>query len=138
MDFVLICRVDMSGGRVKLGKEWYSLEPPRAYFGEYEHKVACKSCLLEVPWGIKTPRLAKSHHWRNPEICQGRIRMELGGPPILGKPVIIYFGKNAHYGKIIYQRVELVYQGRGDSRTQWRGQFEDEEEYDLNYDEIPL
>ena len=64
--------------------------------------------------------------------------MELGGPTILGKPVIIYFGKNAHYGKIIYQRVELVYQGRGDSRTQWRGQFEDEEEYDLNYDEIPL
>jgi len=64
--------------------------------------------------------------------------MELGGPTILRKPVIIYFGKNAHYMKIIYQHGELVYQGRGDARTQWRVQFEDGEEYDLNYDEMLL
>ena len=133
-----IRRVDMPGGRVKRGREWYSLEPPRAYLGEYEQRVVCKSCLLEVPGGIKNLRLAKSHHWRDPNICQGRIGMELGGPTILGKPIMEYFGKEAHYGKIIYQHVELVYQGRGDARTQWRVQFEDGEEYDYNYDQVLL
>jgi len=64
--------------------------------------------------------------------------MELGGPTILGKPIMEFFGKEAHYGKIIYQHVELVYQGRGDARTQWRVQFEDEEEYDLSYEEMLL
>ncbi len=64
--------------------------------------------------------------------------MELGGPTILGKHVIVYLGKDVHYGKIIYQHVDLVYQGRGDARTQWRVQFEDGEEYDLNYDQILL
>jgi hypothetical protein len=64
--------------------------------------------------------------------------MELGGPKILENSVMIYFGKEAHYGKIIYQHVELVYQGRGDARTQWRVQFEDGEDYDLSYDEILL
>ena len=64
--------------------------------------------------------------------------MELGGPSILVKPVIVYFVKDADYGKIIYQLVELVYQGRCDARTQWRVQFEDGEEYDLNYDYIIL
>jgi hypothetical protein len=58
--------------------------------------------LLEVPGGIKNLRLAQSHHWRDAEICQGRIGMELGGPSLLGKPVIVYFGKDVHYGKIIY------------------------------------
>ena len=29
-----------------------------------------------------------------------------------------------------------MYQGRGDARNQWRVQFEDGEEFDLNYDEI--
>ena len=62
----------------------------------------------------------------------------IGGSTILGKPVIVYFGNYGHYGKIIYQHVELVYQGRGDARTQWRVQFGDGEEYDLNYDQIPL
>jgi len=64
--------------------------------------------------------------------------MELGGPTILGKPVIVHFRKDAHYGKIIYNNADLVYQGRGDARTQWRVQFEDGEEYDLNYDQILL
>ena len=64
--------------------------------------------------------------------------MELDGPTIIGKEVLVFFGKEAHYGKIIYQHVELVYQGRGGARTQWRVQFEDEEEYDLNYDQILL
>ncbi len=102
--------------------------------GEYEQRVVCKSCLLEVPGGIKNLRLAKSHHWRDPDICQGRIGMELGGPTILGKLIMDFFGKEAHYGKIIYRHVELVYQGIGDARTQWRVQFEDGEEYDYNYD----
>ena len=128
----------MPGGRVKRGREWYSLEPPRAYLGEYEQRVVCKSCLLEVPGGIKNLRLAKSHHWRDPNVCQGRIGMELGGPTILGKPIMEYFGKEAHYGKIIYQHVELLYQGRGDARTKWRVQFEDGEKYDLNYDQVLL
>ncbi len=51
---------------------------------------------------------------------------------------MIYFGKEVHYGKIVYQHVELVYQGRGDAKTQLRLQFEDGEEYDLSYDEILL
>ena len=123
---------------MKRGREWYALEPPRAFLGEFEQRVICKSCLLEVPGAIKNLKLAKSHHWRDPDICQGRIGMELGGPTILGQPVSILFGKVAHYGKIIYQHVELVYQGRGDARTQWRVQFEDGEEYDMNYDEIIL
>ena len=106
--------------------------------GEYEQRVVCKSCLLEVPGGIKNLRLAKAHHWRDPHICQGRLGRDLGGPSILGEPLLITFGKEAHYGKIIYQHVELVYQGRGDARTQWRVQFEDGEEYDLSYDEILL
>ena len=46
------------------------------------------------------------------------------------------FGATTHYGKVICQHVEVVYQGRGDARTQWRVQFEDGEEFDLNYDEI--
>ena len=46
------------------------------------------------------------------------------------------FGATTHYGKVILQHVEVVYQGRGDARTQWRVQFEDGEEFDLNYDEI--
>ena len=46
------------------------------------------------------------------------------------------FGATTHYGKVIFQHVEVVYQGRGDARTQWRFQFEDGEEFDLNYDEI--
>ena len=120
----------MPGGRVKRGREWYSLEPPRAYLGEYEQRVVCKSCLLEVPGGIKNLRLAKSHHWRDLDIYQGRIGMELGCLTILGKPIMEFFGKEAHYGKIIYQHVELVYQGRGGARTQWRVQFEDGEEYE--------
>ncbi len=91
----------MPDGRVKRGREWYSVEPPRVYLGEYEHRVVCKPCLLEVPRGIKNLRLAKSHHWRDVEIRQGRIGMELGGPTILGKSVIVYFGKDAHYEKII-------------------------------------
>ena len=106
--------------------------------GEYEQRVVCKSCLLEVPGGIKNLRLAKADHWRDPDICQGRLEMDLGGPTIVGEPLLITFGKEAHYGKIIYQHVELVYQGRGDARTQWRVQFEDGEEYDLSYDEILL
>jgi hypothetical protein len=60
--------------------------------------------------------------------------MELGAPTILGKNDIRYFGKEAHHRKVIYQHVELVYQGRGDARTQWRVQFEYGEEYDFNYD----
>ena len=64
--------------------------------------------------------------------------MDLGGPTILGKPIIVYFGKEAHYGKITYQHVELVYQSIGDARTQLRVQFEDGEECDLNYDLILL
>ena len=46
------------------------------------------------------------------------------------------FGATTHYGKVILQHVEVVYQGRGDARTQWRIQFEDGEEFDLNYDEL--
>jgi hypothetical protein len=46
------------------------------------------------------------------------------------------FGATTRYGKVIYQHVEVVYQGRGDARTQWRVQFEDGEEFDLKYDEI--
>jgi len=64
--------------------------------------------------------------------------MELGGQTIIEKSVIIYFIKDAHYGKIIYQHGELVYQGRGDASSQWVVQFEDEKEYDLNYDKILL
>jgi len=64
--------------------------------------------------------------------------MELGGPTILGEPIMAYFGKGGHYGKIIYQHVELVYQGRGDATTQWRVQFEDGEEYDFDYDQVLL
>ncbi len=77
--------------------------------GEYEQRVVCKSCLLEVPGGIKNLRLAKAHHWREPHICQGRLGRDLGGPTNLGEPLLITFGKEAHYGKIIYQHVELVY-----------------------------
>ncbi len=46
------------------------------------------------------------------------------------------FGSTTHYGKVICQHVEVVYQGRGDAKTQWRLQFEVGEEFDLNYDEI--
>jgi len=56
----LIFRVDMPGGRVKRGREWYSLESPRVYLGEYEQRVVCKSCLLEVPGGIKKPKTCKT------------------------------------------------------------------------------
>jgi hypothetical protein len=44
--------------------------------------------------------------------------MELGGPTILGKPIMEYlFCKETHYGKIIDQHVELVYQGICDTKT---------------------
>ena len=46
------------------------------------------------------------------------------------------FGATTNYGKVICQHVEVVYQGRGDAKTQWRFQFEVGEEFDLNYDEI--
>ena len=46
------------------------------------------------------------------------------------------FGATTHYRKVICQHVEVVYQMRDDARTQWRVQFEDGEEFDLNYDEI--
>jgi hypothetical protein len=49
-----------------------------------------------VPGGIKNLRLAKSHHWLDLDMCQGRIGMELDGPTLLEKPIIEYFGKEAH------------------------------------------
>ncbi len=62
--------------------------------------------------------------------------IQLGGPSVIGQPLKLMFGATSHYGKVICQHVEVVYQGRGDAKTQWRVKFEDGKELELNYDEI--
>ncbi len=75
-------------------------------------------------------------HWKGHDVCQGQLQQPLGGPSIIGRPLKLMFGATTHYGKVILQHVEAVYQGRGDARTQWRVQFEDGEEFELNYNEL--
>ena len=41
-----------------------------------------------------------------------------------------------HYGRVIFQHQQLVYQGRADARTLWRVHFEDGEQYEMNFEQI--
>jgi hypothetical protein len=91
---------------------------------------------LEIPGGLSKQKNTFRLHWKGHEVCQGQLQQQLGGPSIIGQPLKLMFGSTTHYGKVICQHVEVVYQGRGDARTQWRVQFEVGEEFDLNYDEI--
>jgi hypothetical protein len=75
-------------------------------------------------------------HWKGQEVCQGQLQQQLGGPSVSGQPLKLMLGSTTHNGKVICQHVEVVYQGRGDAKTQWGVQFEDGEEFDLNYGEI--
>ena len=75
-------------------------------------------------------------HRKGHEESQGHLQQQLGGLSIIGQPLKLTFGATTHYGKVICEHVEVVYQGRGDAGTQWRVQSKEGEEFDLNYDAI--
>ena len=80
---------------------------------------------------------ARRYHWRvGEEVCQGLLRRQQGGRSVIGRSLVELFGTQRHYGRVLFQHQQLVYQGRADARTQWRVQFEDGEEYDMNFDQI--
>ena len=68
------------------------------------------------------------------EVCQGLIRRQQGGRSVTGRSLVELFGTQRYYGRVIFQHQQLVNQGRVDARTQWRDQFEDGEEYDMNFE----
>ena len=91
---------------------------------------------MEIPGGVSKQKNTLRLHWKGHDVCQGQLQQQLGGPSIIGRPLKLMFGATTHYGKVILQHVEVVYQGRGDARTQWRVEFEYGEEFDFNYDEL--
>ena len=105
-------------------------------------RVRTKGCVQVVlarsaRWN-KKPKACKSTSLARPGYLSGKAWEGPWRSNNYRRPLLITFGKEAHYGKIIHQHVELVYQGRGDARTQWRVQCEDGEDQDLSYDEILL
>ena len=118
--------------RVGRGNRWYDIQPPRP--GSNRSTLVCRVCLQELPFS--DPKRARRYHWRSDAVCQGQLQQEQGIYSVVGKELVSYLGAQAHYGKVVYQHHEVVYQGRANLRTQWRVQFEDGEEFDMNYDEI--
>ena len=102
-----------------------------------DQRLRCKACQEELPYTKRQYNSARRYHWRfGAEICQGLLRRAQGNRGVIGRSLMELFGSQPHYGRVLYQHEELVYQGRTDARTQWRVQFEDGEEYDMDFDQI--
>lgn len=126
------------GARTALRDQWYTKAPlPEGTGSRYNTVLVCKTCNQELPWADPSkPHRAKRYHWPHGPVCQGLIAEAHGVRNVVGLPVMVMFGNNPHYGKIVYERADFMRAGRRAAGDLWRVQFEDSEEYDLAWDEV--
>lgn len=118
-------------------KRWWTEEPRpdgRVLF-------RCNKCAEMMPY--PNVRLCRKYHWpgkTDGSRCQGEIARLRGELDLRNNEVLVMFGDDnapqPHYGRVVYEIPFLVYQQRGRVQTVWRVQFEDGEEFELNYGEI--
>ena len=120
--------------------------PPRRWWAEDPRQdgsviFRCLQCNEQMPF--PNLRLCRKYHWPGKskgDPCQGQIARLRGEADLRNQEVLVMFGPDdapqPHDGRVVYEVPSLIYQGRGRVQTMWTVQFEDGEEFELNYDEI--
>lgn len=125
------------GARVAVRDQWYTRRSLAEGSSQRPSVLVCKCCNQDLPWADpKNPARAKRYHWPHGPVCQGILAERHGNLNIVGLPVLHMFGENPHYGRVVYERTDLMRAGRRAAGTTWRVQFEDTEEYDLPWHEV--
>lgn len=125
---------------VRFRKRWWAQDP----LPDGRVAFRCLQCNEVLPY--QNPRLCRKYHWpgfQDGARCQGEIARLRGELDLRNREVLVMFGdenahrpRQPHYGRVMYEVQDLVYQRRGRVQTMWRVQFEDGEEFELNYEEI--